>query len=79
MIGTRAMSGSVGDQVEERRIMACLGVEQAFVHVDVDACWRHPRTWSRATAIAVAVARPSLMRRREACAEPVTLVRSPTI
>ena len=33
--GTREMSGSDGDEVEERR-HRLLGVEQALVHVDVD-------------------------------------------
>ena len=35
MIGTRRLSGSAGDQVQELRHRR-FAVEQAFVHVDVD-------------------------------------------
>ena len=73
--GTRAISGSVATRLRKRVIVSSESSRASSMLTSMMLA--PPRTWSRATSAAVARS-PDLTRRANR-ADPVTLVRSPTI
>ena len=73
--GTRAISGSVATRLRNRVIVSSESSSASSMLTSMR--FAPPRTWSRATSVAAARS-PDLTRRAKR-ADPVTLVRSPTI